>query len=687
MKLINLSGLLLVPFLFACGGGSTSEDSTPSTSESNINNPPVVSAGVALSIYEGETVTFSATASDDDSPNLSYSWIQTAGTIVEIDNSDTLSASFTAPDLEQQETLEFTLTVNDGEGQKVSDTISVTISPYNISITQPLVIGSSCEFTAAIDSNSNNNVTSLDWSVLSDTNELIAEGALTDSKDIITTIPTSGNHSLLVTATFQNGTTAEAIESLYVKKSLPADIQSMDYTIESNESYVLCQNVNVWNDATLTLEKGASLASNDDTQKTIFMWGDITISGEEDDRVSIDNVVLENNFSTTKTTINVNAQYVDFISGASINNDDGSTNVLYSTFDSNFLQQDEGILAYNIFYKGLSLKPNGATISYNDIHCEGLESCISVSSYMFGDGFINAKPTIAYNNIFGATANSITYDSDSFTNADIDMTNNYWGGKSITELNEVFVDANDTPDKSFVFLFDPMLENAVERSNTAPVANAGIDKTTVLNYGVSLDGTMSSDVDGDELSYKWTLVSKPTGSLVILYNNTDPISSLMPDVLGDYTIELTISDGIFESKDIITISALEDYTITYAPITPGNTIKICSVTANNVSFGGYYWTFNNCNMYGDEGNPVGVRITNNHPEKSLTVTQVGLELGSFNVKQVKNIDSASQYLGPNSSLYFKLNMKLSSQVTGGFFQLESVSGYSYGVQNEHTFLY
>ncbi|MDP6935781.1 MAG: PKD domain-containing protein, partial [Myxococcota bacterium] len=51
--------------------------------------------------------------------------------------------------------------------------------------------------------------------------------------------------------------------------------------------------------------------------------------------------------------------------------------------------------------------------------------------------------------------------------------------------------------------------------NNTPVADAGEDQVVVLGEVVTLDGTASYDVDGDELDYRWVLVSIPGESELI----------------------------------------------------------------------------------------------------------------------------------------------------------------------------
>jgi len=62
-------------------------------------------------------------------------------------------------------------------------------------------------------------------------------------------------------------------------------------------------------------------------------------------------------------------------------------------------------------------------------------------------------------------------------------------------------------------------------ANVAPVANAGTAKTVVTGDTVTLNGSGSSDANGDALTYAWTLTSKPTASTTTL-NRDCPLGLL-----------------------------------------------------------------------------------------------------------------------------------------------------------------
>ena len=80
-------------------------------------------------------------------------------------------------------------------------------------------------------------------------------------------------------------------------------------------------------------------------------------------------------------------------------------------------------------------------------------------------------------------------------------------------------------------------------ANTNPVANAGLDQAAVTGQRVDLDGSASSDIDGDPLTFAWAFVSRPTGSSASLSSADTVTPNFVPDLPGTYTIRLTVNDG------------------------------------------------------------------------------------------------------------------------------------------------
>lgn len=101
--------------------------------------------------------------------------------------------------------------------------------------------------------------------------------------------------------------------------------------------------------------------------------------------------------------------------------------------------------------------------------------------------------------------------------------------------------------------------------NTKPVAHAGGNKSVVVWDTVELNGTSSTDADGDSLTFNWSLVSKPEGSIATLSGATSPTASLEVDVNGTYDVNLTVNDGLIDSDpdsaSIIALTVLNAMTL------------------------------------------------------------------------------------------------------------------------------
>lgn len=79
--------------------------------------------------------------------------------------------------------------------------------------------------------------------------------------------------------------------------------------------------------------------------------------------------------------------------------------------------------------------------------------------------------------------------------------------------------------------------------NTVPVANPGVDQSVTLPATVTLDGSASSDADGDSLTYAWTLTSVPSGSTAVLSDATEVNPTFTPEIPGVYVAQLIVFDG------------------------------------------------------------------------------------------------------------------------------------------------
>jgi len=145
----------------------------------------------------------------------------------------------------------------------------------------------------------------------------------------------------------------------------------------------------------------------------------------------------------------------------------------------------------------------------------------------------------------GVTANNGHWDGEYFFKENISAPGEYvvdviisYLGETVSKSSTMFIIAATTSGGS---------------SNHAPIANAGTDDTTPNNNPISLDGSGSSDPDGDAFTFSWVKLSGPAGTF------TDT-STATPDYTptggaGDAVFQLTVTDSKgASSSDSVTIT-------------------------------------------------------------------------------------------------------------------------------------
>ncbi len=137
--------------------------------------------------------------------------------------------------------------------------------------------------------------------------------------------------------------------------------------------------------------------------------------------------------------------------------------------------------------------------------------------------------------------------------------------------------------------------NNTTPSNTQPIANAGENISAIISDLVTLDGTISNDSDGDNLTFSWALISEPFGSNVSLINSTTVTPSLVPDLAGKYVISLTVNDSTVDSIDDNITITVGDYSTVTSPYTGRiwldrnlGASQVCISQDDQLCYGDYY---------------------------------------------------------------------------------------------------
>ncbi|MDG1121142.1 MAG: PKD domain-containing protein [Glaciecola sp.] len=202
----------------------------------------------------------------------------------------------------------------------------------------------------------------------------------------------------------------------------------------------------------------------------------------------------------------------------------------------------------------------------------------------------NANAGVDQNTVDGLL---ITLDGSLSSDPNGDMISYTWlltdapTASTATLSNTSIVNPTFTADTVGTFMFDLVVSDGalvsatdsitvtVTQSNAVPVANAGTNQNVLSGSTVNLSGAGSSDANGDILSYRWTLVSQPATSDVVIAD-ADRISPLFtPSVDGSYVLQLIVNDGTVDSSpDTVMITAQTANSVPVANAGPDQSLLV-----------------------------------------------------------------------------------------------------------------
>ena len=138
--------------------------------------------------------------------------------------------------------------------------------------------------------------------------------------------------------------------------------------------------------------------------------------------------------------------------------------------------------------------------------------------------------------------------------------------------------------------------------NLAPVADIELPKKSLYaGDKITLNGEVSTDPNGDKLSYAWYLLDKPSGSKADLSATTKSKTKLSCDKGGTYRVRLHVTDrwGFQSSPKTITLSVDPDKPPTakiskqMEPVNVGDTVKLSAYDKKkqNGDELNFFWSF------------------------------------------------------------------------------------------------
>jgi M6 family metalloprotease-like protein len=201
-------------------------------------------------------------------------------------------------------------------------------------------------------------------------------------------------------------------------------------------------------------------------------------------------------------------------------------------------------------------------------------------------------------------------------------------------------------------------------ANNAPVANAGTAQNVNTGSIVTLDGSGSSDANGDLLTYSWAFTSKPAGSIAALSGSTTVKPTFTVDVTGTFALNLVVNDGKINSvSSTVNVVSMAAKTPLTASLSSTGNVKIFTLLIDFNDYPHYNDVSNiNSKIYGDgviSENPLPYESLKNYYSRSsygkLTIsgTALGWYRPAYSRASMPKTDAAANALIKEAITYYK----------------------------------
>lgn len=514
MKLLTFVSFLISTVLLpACGGGGdgslsaglgvlvggAEKNTAPQVpiSAPAINMAPTTDAGVDQSVLTESKVTLDGSKSTDtNNDSLAYQWTLTkpSGSTATLVNATVAMPNFTA---DLPGIYVATLIVNDGKLNGTAKSVSVTATVVNAKpianagTFQNVLTTSKVTLDGSKSTDANNDTLTYQWTVAKPTGS---------------------------TATLSSGTDA--------MPNFMADLPGV---------YV----------ATLTVSDGVSKSSSVDVSVTAVVVNATPLAnaGGAQNVLTGSKVTLNGSKSTDADSNTLTYKW------AMSSKPTGSTSTLVSGTDAmpSFTADLPGTYAISLIV--------------NDGIYDSLPDVVAVTATTANSAPV-ANAGLSSNVTINAT---VTLDASASSDANRDALSYKWVLFSKPPTSSATLSSNTTVRPTFIadlpgtYVASLVVNDGKDSSalatvavtaavgNVPPNANAGTNKTFTNLSVVALDGSASSDDNRDVLTYKWTLLTKPTGSLAVLSSVTAAKPTFTADLPGTYVASLIVNDGLVNS--------------------------------------------------------------------------------------------------------------------------------------------
>ena len=537
-------------FTLTVSDGTLTDTDTVTVTIRASNQAPVANAGADQSVQttlKRTTVNLDGSASSDpDGDTLTYTWTQTAGDTVTLENASQASARFTTDQVTTSKTLTFQLAVNDGNAT-ATDTVTVTLTPaganrapvVTLAATKRVTEGDSVTITATA-TDADGDTLTYSWAVGTLTGvtgtsthtvsftapEVTADTdytlTLTVTDDDATPLATSASIVVTVADRVATGTCAATDPNA---SNYPAWVSGTNY-VKGNR--VAHQGL-VWEAKYWTTEEPAVTATTWPQSWTLvstgieFAWNPQRVYNTGD----------EANHGTRRYRA---AWYTkgDNPTAGGPWSDVGPNTCAGNRTPTANAGPDQTVkpgASVTLDGSGSSDPDTGDTLTWSWAHTSGTPAVTLTGATTASPTFTAPTVTTSTNFVFTLTVSD--------------------GTASDTDTVTVTV----TP-------------------NRAPTANAGADQSVTSGASVTLDGSGSSDQDtGDTLTWSWAHTSG-TPAVTLTGATTASPTFTAPTVTTstNFVFTLTVSDGTASDTDTVTVTVTPNRAPT-ANAGPDQTVK------------------------------------------------------------------------------------------------------------------
>ena len=581
----------------------------------NINNLPTAAISSDFIIAnEGSSVELDGSPSaDTNADSISYSWIQTGGSpTVSIDDNTSAIASFDAPGVDANTELTFQLTVSDDAGASSSATTVVQInnSP-TVSASasaERLTEGDTLELSGSASDTDGDTIASYSWQQVN-SDSSTTEIAITAEHTLTTTeVNADTSYTFRFTATDSQGASTSATDLIVTVNNSPTAIVPSDFEVNENTvdvaldgsesddygstgiaSYAWQQidsSGAVINDGISINQADAAIASftapevDTDTELSF----QLTVTDDDGISASADLVVTINNYPTATATVNttdLNEGDSVTLDGSGSDTDGSVTHTWHSVnnegnIETPELTTDEDYVftapavdadtSYTFRYTvtdsdGVSVSPSDIVLNVNNSPTAVAAAAAMVNEYaegsLDGSGSSDEGGSVAF-------YQWQQIDSEGSALATNDP---LYAGTIITDGSDITQASFTAPavdqDETLYFQLTVTDNKGAQASattattiNAAPVVSISASTTQITEGdSITLQGTGSDTTTAtDALIYQWQQVNSASSTTDLNNPQPDYTFTSSSDLSADasYTFRLTVSDehGASDSEDI-----------------------------------------------------------------------------------------------------------------------------------------